>query len=638
MATTSSMTNVPNMLQVFSEACHNLKFCDPKPVFRPNFRSREGYCACETFLDAAATFADALRVPRCSRGYRKTFTKNYRALFPDPERHYRIDVLEAAVEGFSLIWVNGERYEFTSKVLKAAIDLSDAWSNTIEGCQDFLAHFESKKMPPSWLFEVPEEECVPLKDQLAELDIAWAAFEQNYIFELIDIEKHARRFLLEAVSCELAVQKLEDLDLKTTAEYYECEKSFVKQLCALNSVANCRRKGRDDFTNNLLVAAEHILKKTMGDNCSEDAHMYVVSSIANQVVQAYQSLRTFLRDLATVPEKIDPHLCNNSDLVDHLVVWEEAWDKGIKFLMDQNCLECLVKVVRYIASLGTHYSPFYKPPKNVLKGRLPFCLSAMHSIANFKEQIAEQDPAALLVVPRLVILMYLLDPYQRPSPFVLFLHHIFASSPRASRNPEDPIPSDLAPIVSRYETLCAECDGDDSFAESLVIARLLGGHGELITNYKSKEVSGLLDVLAREVEYWSVLIQRHNASEWNEFLQVVLQCLQHSPTISKPAPFLDPNLFGFRRSPRSNKSKSPRSPSDTSTRDSQSSPCTVDASPCTADESLSPPVSPFSETMPPALVEAASATSSRYNSPKNCGQSKPPTSMEQAMLHRYSVL
>jgi hypothetical protein len=38
--------------------------------------------------------------------YRSSFTINYRALFPDESRNYRVDILEASVEQNAVIWVS----------------------------------------------------------------------------------------------------------------------------------------------------------------------------------------------------------------------------------------------------------------------------------------------------------------------------------------------------------------------------------------------------------------------------------------------------------------------------------------------------------------------------------------------------
>merc|ERR1719428_2738420 len=97
---------------------------------RVNTKSEVGYSACAAFLEALDFVARALRLDPASRAYRTNFTINYRALFPDEERNYRVDVLEASAEQSAVIWVNGEKFEFSAVVMRCAEALINNWTET----------------------------------------------------------------------------------------------------------------------------------------------------------------------------------------------------------------------------------------------------------------------------------------------------------------------------------------------------------------------------------------------------------------------------------------------------------------------------------------------------------------------------
>merc|ERR1719428_569939 len=97
---------------------------------RVTTKSEEAYAACSSFLSALDTASRTLRVEAASRSYRSQFTINYRALYPDEEQNYRVDVLEASAEQSAVIWVNGEKFEFSAVVMRCAEALINNWTET----------------------------------------------------------------------------------------------------------------------------------------------------------------------------------------------------------------------------------------------------------------------------------------------------------------------------------------------------------------------------------------------------------------------------------------------------------------------------------------------------------------------------
>merc|ERR1719428_2458226 len=142
---------------------------------RVTTKSEEAYAACSAFLEALDSVARTLRVEAASRSYRSQFTINYRALYPDEERNYRVDVLEASAEQSAVIWVNGEKFEFSADVMERAEALIRSWTETSR----LLERWRAQRRPGK----------SELKAALRLFDGAWACFEHKYIAELIQIEE-----------------------------------------------------------------------------------------------------------------------------------------------------------------------------------------------------------------------------------------------------------------------------------------------------------------------------------------------------------------------------------------------------------------------------------------------------------------
>merc|ERR1719313_1947159 len=81
------------------------------------------------FLEVLDACAQTLSLEAATRAYRVEFTINYRALFPDESRSYRVDVLEASAEQYAVIWVNGDKFEFTAEAIRRAEALQRAWAD-----------------------------------------------------------------------------------------------------------------------------------------------------------------------------------------------------------------------------------------------------------------------------------------------------------------------------------------------------------------------------------------------------------------------------------------------------------------------------------------------------------------------------
>lgn len=95
----------------------------------------------------------------------------------------------------------------------------------------------------------------------------WVNYEQIYVLELMLIEADARLFITEAIEAdkELSVievrQKARGRIVVDTQEYTEKRTRLITILGKINSVANPEGMGRDDLSNDILLAAEGIYRR-----------------------------------------------------------------------------------------------------------------------------------------------------------------------------------------------------------------------------------------------------------------------------------------------------------------------------------------------------------------------------------------
>lgn len=84
-------------------------------------------------------------------------------------------------------------------------------------------------------------------------------YERSYVFELMVIEKDARRFVTQAVQHELALQKIEKGEAK--GDQNDLRSKLIQRLCEINPVTNAQGKGRDDFKLEILLRADELSLK-----------------------------------------------------------------------------------------------------------------------------------------------------------------------------------------------------------------------------------------------------------------------------------------------------------------------------------------------------------------------------------------
>jgi len=446
----------------------------------------DGYAACAAFLVCIDRAARTLTLPPASRAYRSTFSANYRALFPDASRLYRVDVLETSVDQHSEIWVNGDKFELSPEAIGQAEALQAAWA-------------ELSVLLERW--EQGPEDDRPSRTEmtavLVTLDIAWAQFECRYITELIAIEDRARQLVVRASQLD---GRLRRLQRQGSPECEDLERELVRCIAHLNSVANFKCKGRDDLGYDILESAYRVMKRCNRSRKASGRSQAALDAawvLAVEVIESYEAMRNYLCQVGTCIERVDPHLCNNIGLVARLVDWETSWEVGARYVREASLLDAVCDVVSEIKGA---------------QGLVPVLM----------QMCEDCDVELFLVLPRMVLILFVADPAgARAVLLESLLPHRFDKGRQMHQ--------ELDELVHRSEealTSLSAAVGRDA-AWQLVVKRAVAGDFQAQDLYMQcpQDAQILMEGLMRDIERWSLELQRHCPQDWNQCSAVLVQCL-----------------------------------------------------------------------------------------------------------------
>mmetsp|Transcript_8644 Transcript_8644/g.18295 ORF Transcript_8644/g.18295 Transcript_8644/m.18295 type:complete len:544 (-) Transcript_8644:152-1783(-) len=476
--------------------------------------SEVGFSNCAAFLDAVDHAGRIMRLEPASREYRAEFTVNYKALFPTEQRSYRVDVLEASIEQNAVIWVNGDKFEFSAEAMRRAQALQSTWADL----GTFLEHWNPALGAPRATTAKAEFAGI-----LVALDLAWASFEHKYIAELITIEEKARRLIVQAIEHDQRLRRLEasatEEALQRLPEYREAQKCLVASIAHLNSCANFKRKGRDDLGVEVLHDATRTLRRCdiagAGGSCPEAlgaAHV-----IASDVLDSFVAVREYLREVQVCLERVDPHLCNNSGLVARLVDWEESWEVGSRYGS-----ELLIAAVCGVVT-EIHAAQ-----------RLAPALASM---------CEDCDVELFMVLPRIVWLCFLAEPTRHAELLKALLPHRFSAStednPQTGAEPPRPWDNEIEAFIEMFRrgrAAVASAHGGPAAgqaAREALVRRVVaggadggaGGQCSPAAAAAAVAAGSALEEAMRELERWSIELQRHCPEDWNHFAAMLVRCL-----------------------------------------------------------------------------------------------------------------
>lgn len=320
---------------------------------RYDLESDQGQRCCKKLLNQIEKLCETFKVPTTSRDYRKNFSKAYRVLYKEGTLCYLTEILDSAQEAFPYLYVNGEKYVFSNEVLQSGSGLFQVFLKIQSSLKEIYSKVYEESFPGS-LSQIKEE----ISEAFQEFDYIWVNFEKIYVHELMAIENDARRFIIEAIDVEKALSRFEthfsikQQVLTDNLDYHTSRSKLVGLIGKVNSVANIEGKGRDDLTVDILVAAEGISRR-MSNNQSK-----CVKNIASKISKSFENLRELLKKYESNIEIVDPQLKNNPDLVEALMAFETSWERGKVYLLNSKKCNKLVFLSNYIETLSGSYSVF----------------------------------------------------------------------------------------------------------------------------------------------------------------------------------------------------------------------------------------------------------------------------------------
>lgn len=107
---------------------------------------------------------------------------------------------------------------------------------------------------------------------------------------------------------------------------------LVSTLGKINSVANPEGMGRDDLTNDILLAAEGIYRRI------SPTQSKAVRNLAQRIKKVFIEFKGLLKKYDLNIEVVDPQLKNNAELVEILIEFENSWSQGLTYFMDSTRL------------------------------------------------------------------------------------------------------------------------------------------------------------------------------------------------------------------------------------------------------------------------------------------------------------
>jgi len=285
------------------------------------------------------------------------------------------------------------------------------------------------------------------------------------------------------------------------------EKKLVQCISQLNSVANVKRKGRDDLGAEILFGAQEIMRRCEHNELS-GAAADAASTLASDVIASFESVREYLQEVGSCLERVDPHLCNNEGLVARLADWEESWEVGSRYVMQVTTLEAICDLISEVTSLET-----------LAPALITMC--------------EDCDVELFLVLPRIVLLCFLADPDNRRAEIVRgLLPHLFQTKEGGAGKSSKPSDPKLERLLSSFGSVMqvlstkASAGGSEA-AWELVMARAMFGSTEAGDAYADLPLATkkVVEDLMRDVEGMSLQLQRHCPEDWNQFSSVLVQCL-----------------------------------------------------------------------------------------------------------------
>lgn len=426
-----------------------------------------------------------------------------------------MDIMEASIEQNDVIWVNGDKFEFSAEAMHCAEALQMRWTHLSSVMERW-----NRSIEQPLLSSKPAR--AELRSTIKELDIAWALFEKKYINELIQIEEQARQLVVRAIDAEQTLQDLEAKHGTGTQSRSACidaQRHLVSCIARLNSVANFRRKGRDDLhVEVLLDAIDTLVRCDAAEKNGENTERLAAARMmSTDVVESFAEIREYLREVSKCLERVDPHLCNNVGLVASLVDWEESWEIGTRYVQNEQLLSGICDLV----------------------AEMRFAQRIAPELLTMCEEV---DAELFVVMPRIIWLRALTKPAAQLAVFKSLLPQRFIAD--AATQSDDGVwhcDAELSEFIEKFRSANALLMGNwrsaarisETAAWEILIKRVVhGAQGKdkddtysILSPRVRPQAEVAVEEILNKLEGWSMELQRHHAEDWNQFSAVLISCL-----------------------------------------------------------------------------------------------------------------
>jgi len=212
------------------------------------------------------------------------------------------------------------------------------------------------------------------------------------------------------------------------------------------------------------------------------------TTLASDVVESFDAIRFYVRQVGECLECVDPNLCKNAGLVARLVDWEESWEIGSQYVQKQELLKSVCNLVAKVKS-------------------------AQHLVPALTTMLEDCDVELFLVLPRMVWLCYLTEPDKHQGLVGSLLPHRFGKSQDA----------ELSAFVESFKSVMGSISqiGGVERAENTLMQRSVLGSSSLKAHSSKDEIESFM----LDLERWSMELQRRCPEDWNQCSSVLIQCL-----------------------------------------------------------------------------------------------------------------
>jgi len=259
------------------------------------------------------------------------------------------------------------------------------------------------------------------------------------------------------------------------------------------------RKGREDLGPEVFTAAIDALQK--GQAAAGSPNGFIIMEVA----ESYEAMRDYLRRVEPFLDQVAPRLSENTGLAARLAQLEEGWELGFNYLLNEpmrDAMNSLVMELKFIQSLDPRLTKL--------------CESC--------------DVEWLLVLPKLVWLCFLEHPDRHLEVLKGLLPHRFpegSTSVSGDARYRDAGLQGLRVRFRRVHVALAKAAAVPGAWEILVRWVAFGTEGLGLRPEDLQEGGELWEAVEfmKELENWSMELQRHCPQDWNQCSALLVRCL-----------------------------------------------------------------------------------------------------------------